>query len=90
MRKVAFTKSFKRDIKKVFRSGIDFEKLEGIINLLRKDMPLPEHMRDHALSGKWKTMNARECHVKPDVLLVYRKPENEIHLLRIGSHSELF
>jgi mRNA interferase YafQ len=90
VRKIAFTKSFERDFKKASRSGIAFDELEGIIDLLRKDSPLPEYMRDHALSGQWKKIHARECHVKPDVLLVYAKPENELHLLRIASHSELF
>ena len=45
--------------------------------------------RDHPLSGKWKSY--WECHVKPDLLLIYKKPDsNALHLARLGSHSELF
>jgi len=47
------------------------------------------HGRDHRLSGAWDAH--RECHLKPDLLLIYRKPEAEIlQLVRLGSHSELF
>ncbi|MCQ2806414.1 type II toxin-antitoxin system YafQ family toxin, partial [Helicobacter pylori] len=41
-----------------------------------------------ALKGKWKPF--RECHIKPDVLLVYLVKDDELILLRLGSHSELF
>ena len=44
--------------------------------------------RDHALSGEWS--DHRDCHVKPDLVLIYRKPdEATLQLVRIGSHSEL-
>jgi mRNA interferase YafQ len=33
----------------------------------------------------------RECHVKPDLLLIYRKEgEDILRLARLGSHSGLF
>jgi mRNA interferase YafQ len=48
-----------------------------------------EKHRDHGLSGEW--IDHRECHLKPDLLLIYRKPDAEIlQLVRLGSHSELF
>ena len=44
---------------------------------------------DHALSGNWNEY--RECHIKPDVLLIYKKQNlNSLRLARLGSHSELF
>ncbi|MGH8118446.1 MAG: type II toxin-antitoxin system YafQ family toxin [Rhodanobacteraceae bacterium] len=44
--------------------------------------------RDHALSGRWK--NHRDCHVRPDLVRVYRKPGDDVlQLVRLGSHSEL-
>lgn len=45
---------------------------------------------DHSLGGNWK--GSRECHVNPDVLLIYRisETENKLFLERFGSHSELF
>lgn len=44
--------------------------------------------RDHVLSGNWAAV--RECHIKPDLLLIYEKPEGLLRLIRLGSHSELF
>lgn len=62
--------------------------LEGIINLLAEDKPLPPNAVDHPLSG---TLNdCRDCHVKPDLILIYRKPDDHsLELVRLGSHSEL-
>ena len=63
--------------------------LPEILKLLLVDEPLPEKNRDHALSGDW--TGYRECHVKPDLLLIYRKPDADtLRLARLGSHSELF
>ena len=63
--------------------------LPGILKLLLVDQPLPENNRDYALSGDW--TGYRECHVKPDLLLIYRKPDAAtLRLARFGSHSELF
>ena len=53
------------------------------------DRALPEHYRDHSLSGNWD--GYRECHLKPDLLRIYDKPGKSIlRLVRLGSHSELF
>ncbi len=80
-----------RDLKKVKRSGeINPDALNNALELLRSDSPLPERFRDHALAGHWKHFQARECHIAPDVLLIYSKPPGELRLLRIGSHSDLF
>ncbi|MDR3503901.1 MAG: type II toxin-antitoxin system YafQ family toxin [Legionella sp.] len=49
---------------------------------------LAEKHRDHALSGNWS--DHRDCHIKPDLILIYRKPEMDtLQLVRLGSHSEL-
>lgn len=56
--------------------------------MLAADKPLPAKNRDHGLGGNWS--GYRECHLKPDVLLIYRKPEGVLQLVRLGSHSELF
>jgi mRNA interferase YafQ len=91
MRTLREKASFKRDLKRIKKSGLDcIADVEHVVALLLNDVPLPEHMRDHALSGAWKKIQARECHVKPDLLLIYSKPENILRLLRLGSHSELF
>jgi mRNA interferase YafQ len=63
--------------------------LPAIANLLAADAPLREKHRDHSLAGRW--MGHRECHLKPDLLLIYKKPDPiTLRLVRMGSHSELF
>ena len=60
-----------------------------MISLLAEDKPLPVRNRDHPLGGEWR--DHRECHLKPGLLLIYRKPNPEVlQLVRLGSHSELF
>ncbi|MDR3362385.1 MAG: type II toxin-antitoxin system YafQ family toxin [Desulfovibrio sp.] len=62
---------------------------EAVALLLAEDRPLPESCRDHALVGDWK--GYRECHLKSDLLLIYRTEEPEfLKIARLGSHSELF
>lgn len=93
MRTIELSTAFKKDYKRVKanpRHTHDVQILfEGIALLLVQDHPLPESCKDHALIGDWK--GYRECHLKPDLLLIYRKAELEIlRLARLGSHSELF
>ena len=57
--------------------------------MLVSDTPLPIKNRDHALRGEW--IGFRDCHVRPDLVLIYRKFEPALlELTRLGSHSELF
>jgi len=92
MRKTEFTSLFKRDYKRIMATPKhkDIDRLlENVIFNLANDLPLSVIQRDHALSGVW--LHYRECHIKPDLLLIYRKPDSEtLQLARIGSHSELF
>ncbi len=91
MRKIDKSSQFKRDIAKVRHSGkYAFEEIEKAMFLLATDAPLPERFRDHALQGKWKLVNARDCHVYPDLVLVYYKQPGRLQLLRLTSHSDLF
>jgi mRNA interferase YafQ len=84
MRKFKPSKPFKRDIAKVGLS----EPLVEVLYLLLKDQALPEKYRDHALTGD--LQDFRECHVKPDLLLIYKQAGESLELARLGSHSELF
>ena len=59
-----------------------------IISKLEAGLSLEEKYKDHKLSGNW--ANFRECHIKPDLLLIYKTTANELLLARLGSHSELF
>jgi mRNA interferase YafQ len=84
----AFRKDFKREKRGQYRRYID-SLVSDVVSLLAEDKPLSEKNRDHSLSGQWD--DHRECHLKPDLLLIYRKPDAEIlQLVRMGSHSELF
>jgi mRNA interferase YafQ len=92
MRRIERTNAFRRDFKREKRSGhgseLDYLVAE-IVSLLAEDKPLPLKNRDHALTGNWR--DHRECHLKPDLLLIYRNPDADVlQLVRIGSHSELF
>ncbi|BBU68021.1 type II toxin-antitoxin system YafQ family toxin [Fluviibacter phosphoraccumulans] len=82
-----FKRDYKRESKGIYRSVLDAE-LVPVLIALASDMPLAERYRDHALTGEWK--DHRDCHVKPDLLLIYRKPDDQLlQLVRLGSHSEL-
>ncbi len=82
-----FKRDLKRELKGRFREFI-LEEMDELIALLASDAPLPAHNRDHALTGEWK--DHRDCHVRPDLVLIYRKPDDEtLQLVRLGSHSEL-
>ncbi|MGB7553792.1 MAG: type II toxin-antitoxin system YafQ family toxin [Candidatus Korobacteraceae bacterium] len=92
MRTIRYTSRFKRDYKREragrYRTTLDDALLE-IVNLLADDKPLPARNYDHPLSGDWK--DHRDCHIKSDLVLIYRKPTAEtLELVRLGSHSELF
>lgn len=81
------TNAFKRDIKKQWEILLTAE-WHTVAHALIHGQGLPEKFCDHALMGNW--LGFRECHIKPDMLLIYRFHDNEIKLVRLGSHSELF
>lgn len=85
MRSLERTNTFKRDFKK--HGDLDTALIE-ILYLLLNDKPLPQQYKDHDLIGNWKGF--RECHIKPDLLLIYRKNDDLLQLVRLGSHSDLF
>ncbi len=93
MRTIDLSTAFKKDYKRAKanpRHAQDVRALyEAIALLLAEDKPLPERYRDHALVGEWK--GYRECHLKPDLLLIYNAEEpGMLKIARLGSHSELF
>ena len=91
MRRIETTNAFKRDYKRVKATPKhrDVETLLAqILGLLAVDAPLPERNRDHPLAGDWN--DHRDCHIKPNLVLICRKPDDEVlQLVRFGSHSEL-
>jgi len=91
MRTIEWTSQFKRDYKREgkgqHRTTLD-DDLFPIVDALPNDHPLESRHHDHPLSGDWK--DHRDCHIKPDLVLIYQKPdENTLRLVRFGSHSEL-
>jgi mRNA interferase YafQ len=91
MRTIEWTSQFKRDYKREgkgqHRATLDVE-LFPIVEALANDQLLDPRYRDHALTGDWK--DYRDCHIKPDMVLIYRKPDDVVlQLVRLGSHSEL-
>lgn len=88
MRELVHTSQFKRDYKRRSRErGID-DLLTTVIEELMAGHALGAKFRDHPLKGGYS--GCRECHLKPDLLLIYVEGENEVRLIRLGSHSELF
>ena len=84
----SFKRDYKREAKGQHRATLDSE-LKPVLVALVTDQPLAGKYRDHELGGDWKSY--RECHVKPDLLLIYRKVDTDIlRLARLGSHSALF
>ncbi|MFT4079183.1 type II toxin-antitoxin system YafQ family toxin [Rhodomicrobium sp.] len=91
MRTILRTKKFKKDYKRVLAGPFGGELndlLLSVAGILAADENLPARFRDHALTGNW--AGHRECHLKPDLLLIYDKPDDETLVLRrLGSHSDL-
>jgi len=79
---------FRRDVKRLQRQGNDLSALEAVIVALAAQQPLAERYQDHALVGNWRGF--RECHIRPDWLLIYRLEGDELQLARTGHHAALF
>lgn len=91
MRTIERTGQFKQDYKRASkgRHRLDLDTaLTAVIVSLARDEALAPRYRDHALTGDWR--DHRDCHVKPDLVLIYRLSDPEtLQLVRIGSHAEL-
>jgi mRNA interferase YafQ len=91
MRTVKYTTRFKRDYRRE-KSGRHGKTLDTllveVVEMLAADRPLPRRNLDHPLTGEWS--DHRDCHIRPDLVLIYRKPDDtSLDLVRLGSHSEL-
>ena len=82
-----FKRDYKRELKGQHRAVLD-DSLQTVLKMLVADKPLPAKYRDHPLTGDW--ADHRDCHIKPDLVLIYRLPDAEtLQLVRMGSHNEL-
>ena len=89
MKRLVRRKKFDKDHKKYVRHSPKIQNvLKAVVTMLVNDDELPPKYRDHILIGNW--AGHRECHIRPDVLLIYRNDENALELVRLGSHAELF
>ncbi len=91
MRTIRRTAKFKRDYKREAKGPhgktLDVD-LMAAVSLLAADSPLPQKFHDHPLAGEWK--DHRDCHIRPDLVLIYRVPvADSLELVRLGSHGEL-
>ena len=87
---VKFTTTYKKSYKIMKKRGLDLSLLDDVVDTLRQGKQLDAKYRDHGLNGKFKGF--RECHIKPDWLLVYLI-ENDILTLTLvdtGTHSDIF
>ena len=83
------TTRFKKDYKREQKTHRDLgDLLRPVLQLLLDGEALPERLRDHALGGAWK--DHRDCHIKPDLVLIYSVDDAAVTVVRLGSHSELF
>lgn len=92
MLRIEFTGQFKKDYKLAVKRGCDPKELTAVVSMLAAEQPLPAKYRDHALENSRLYSDVRECHIKPDWLLIYKKYEDRLvlELLRTGTHSDLF
>ena len=84
------TSQFKRDYKRARKRGLDMGELQEVLDKLCAEESLEERYRDHALMGRYRGF--RECHIRPDWLLVYAVDQDRLILIasRTGTHSDLF
>ncbi|MBP5407628.1 MAG: type II toxin-antitoxin system YafQ family toxin [Bacilli bacterium] len=84
------TNKFLKDLRLAKKRGLDLSLLDEVVTKLANQEVLDEKYHDHALSGDFSDF--RECHIKPDWLLIYAidDEELELFLFRTGSHSDLF
>ena len=88
MRQVIQRTRFRRDLRRARRRGRNIEKLIAVVRALSRDGVLPRRLRPHRLSGDWGSV--WECHIEPDWLLIYDVSDDEVRLIRTGSHADLF
>jgi len=91
MREIEFTSQFRKDYKRVKKNPTNknlVSILNPVLTLLINDEKLGSNFRAHKLAGTYK--GYEECHLKPDLLLIYLRIDKKLILVRLGSHSELF
>lgn len=89
MHSLEYSTQFKKDFKKINKLAIpDIIEVGRVISMLQRDEVLEDKHVDHPLAGNWQGF--RDCHIKPDLVLIYRVNGGVLQLARIGSHSDVF
>lgn len=88
MLKITTSKKYRTQFKK--QTAQDQDLIDEVVFKIANSEILEQKLCDHALKGKYSQY--RECHIKPDLLLVYAIKDDvlELYLAATGSHSELF
>lgn len=88
MRKITITTQFEKSLKTIKKRGYELNKLRTVILRLSEGKLTDRSYSDHPLKGKYEGL--RECHLAPDWLLIYFSSDEEIILIKTGSHADLF
>ncbi|MCM1041381.1 MAG: type II toxin-antitoxin system YafQ family toxin [Bacteroides sp.] len=89
MKTLVQSTQYKKDLKRIRNNNRKAAALLSILQLLENEEPIPEVYKPHMLTGDY--TGCMECHIESDFLLIWVDPDtDEIDLLRLGSHSELF
>lgn len=90
MYSITYTKKFKKDYKKCLSRNYDINKLQSLIKSLMDTGTVPAANKPHKLLGDYKDI--MECHIESDWLLLWFRygSDNNIELVRTGTHSDLF
>ena len=91
MMSIRSVSAYRKSYKRFSKSGrFPVQKLDDVIDALARGEKLNASLKDHSLSGKF--AGCRECHIKSDLLLVYKIESNNLVLvlINLGSHPGLF
>jgi mRNA interferase YafQ len=90
MLEIAYSGQYLKDLKLVERRNLPRRELDEVVRMLAEGQILASKYKDHALKGEW--TGYRECHIRPDWLLIYKIERQILTLVltRTGSHADLF
>ncbi len=89
MLEIVYSSQFKKDFKKARKLSLpNLKIIFEVISTLEQETKLDAKYKDHELIGNWSGF--RECHIKPNLLLIYKTNTSQLQLARIGTHSDLF
>lgn len=86
-RKIIISSKYKKDIKPYKHDQKLNKELQQVVVMLKSGIPLPAKYKDHELSGNYK--GYRDCHIRPNAVLIYERADDYIGLVRFGPHNKL-